>query len=257
MYYHAIAVLPGDRRKSIVNKTEAQMLTDVVLPYVSSGVIEARWGAKAQSYQVIDLRIYKTEKAWDRRDKVPLDSFIGTGRNVFSRFKERAERSLGKKSFRVFVIMPIQGEKYGTQNDQRIYEEYDKRFEALEELLGQFDCVAIRIDKEHPLEDLVRRIKDEIKKAQFVVADLTDERPSCYFEAGYAEASKKPTIYIASKESVIGPGKATHIHFDIHMNVNYFTNHAELKVKLKSSIEKNREILFKTEEERPGVVVGE
>jgi hypothetical protein len=257
MQYHAIAVLPGDRRKSIVNKSESQMLTDVIISYVSNGVIQARWGEKTQSYQVIDLRIYKTDKSWDKRDGIALETFIGKAKNIFKAFEKRAEKTLGKKSFRVFIIMPIQGEKHGSQNDQRIYEEYDKRFETLEKMLGSFSCVAIRIDKEHPLEDLVGRIKDEIKKSKFVIADLTDERPSCYFEAGYAEASKKPIIYVASKESVITPGNATKVHFDIHMNVNYFTNRAELTSKVKSAIEKNREILFKTEEERPGVVLGE
>ena len=33
--------------------------------------------------------------------------------------------------------------------------------------------------------------------------------------------------YVASKESVIKPGTATKIHFDIHMNVHFFTNHKE------------------------------
>ena len=257
MYYHAIALLSGDRRKTIVNKSEDQMLTEVVIPYVSNGIIEARWGAKTQSYQIIDLRIYKTEKAWDKREGVPLEDYVGSAKNLFGRFKKRAEKALGKKSFRVFVVMPIQGEKYGTQNAQRIYEEYDKRFETLEELLGRFDCVSIRIDKEHPLEDLVRRIKEEIKKAQFVVADLTDERPSCYFEVGYAEASRKPVIYVASKESVVSPGAATKIHFDVHMNVNYFTNHKELRAKVKSAVEKNKQLLFKREEEQAGVVIVE
>lgn len=34
------------------------------------------------------------------------------------------------------------------------------------------------------------------------------------------------------------------IHFDIHMNMNYFTNHAELTEKLRNAIEKNRKELF-------------
>ena len=40
MYYHAIAILSGDRRKSIVNKSEDRMLTDIVIPFVTSRVIE-------------------------------------------------------------------------------------------------------------------------------------------------------------------------------------------------------------------------
>ncbi len=152
--------------------------------------------------------------------------------------------------------MPIQGAKFGTQNDQRIYEEYDKRFEKLESLIGTLDCVAIRIDKEHPLEDLVGRIKEEIQKAQFLIADLTDERPSCYFEAGFAEALKKPIIYVSSKESVVTPGQGTKIHFDVHMSVNFFTNHEEMASKVRSAIEKNRSLLFPVEGTKESLQLG-
>jgi len=251
MYYHAIAVLPGGRQKSIVNKAEEQIFTEVVLPFVSSGVIDAKWGKATQSYQVLELRVYKTKDAWFKKSGVALDTFIGKGRNVFSSFEKRAQKALGRGTHRVFVIMPIQGEKFGSQDEQRVYREFDLRFEVIEKVLGEYDCVAIRIDKEHPLEDLVNRIKEEIRKGKFIVADLTDERPSCYFEAGYAEALPRPTIYLASKESVLRPGTPTKIHFDIHMNVNYFTNHNELEEKLRASIETNKDKLFAPEANAP------
>jgi nucleoside 2-deoxyribosyltransferase len=83
-------------------------------------------------------------------------------------------------------------------------------------------------------------------KANFV-ADLTDERPSCYFEAGYAEALGVPVIYtIASKQSVITPGVETRIHFDIHKNINQFTNKGELQEKIRLTFKKNREKLLST-----------
>lgn len=187
-YYQAIAILPGDRKKSLVNKTEQQILTDIAIPYESTGVVKAKWGDKTQSYQVIDLRVYRTKSAWVKSSGIPLDQFTKGARNLASQFVKRAKQALNKNTTRVFIVMPIQGEKFGSQDQQRIYAEYDARFEALEEMLGEFDCVAIRIDKEHPLDDLVRTIKSEITKAQFIIADLTDERQSCYFEAGYAEA---------------------------------------------------------------------
>jgi len=255
MFFHAIAILPGDRRKSLVNKSEEQMLADVVLPYVSTGVVQARWGAKTQSYQVIDLRVYRTSQAWDKRTGVPLEDFIGKSINLGSRFKKRAEKLLGKSTHRVFVVMPIQGEKFGTQDEQRIYAEFDRRFEAVEEAVSEFDSVAIRIDKEHPLDDLVARIKSEIKKAKFIIADLTDERPSCYFEVGYAEALGRPVVYVASKESVVHPGQKTKIHFDIHKNVGFFTNNEELTSKVRTAIEKNRDLLFAEQASTPNVVV--
>jgi hypothetical protein len=152
--------------------------------------------------------------------------------------------------------MPIQGEKYGDQDEQRIFKEYDERFDAIEEVLGDLDCYAIRIDKEAPLDGLVDRIKDEIRTANFVIADLTDERPSCYFEVGYAEALGVPVIHIASKQSVVSPGTPTKIHFDIHKSVNFFTNHAELKEKLRITYEKNSDrLLVKRPEKTSAVAV--
>jgi hypothetical protein len=247
MYFHAIATLPGGRRKSIVNKSEEQMLTDFVIPYVRTGVIRAKWGVNTQQYQVLEMRIFGTSRAWSKASGEPLEKFIGQAKNRYSSFEKKATHALGSKIFRAFIVMPIQGEKFGTQDDQRIYKEYDSRFEAIEGLLGKLGAVAIRIDKEHTLDELVKRIKEEIERASFVIADLTDERPSCYFEAGYAEALKKPIIYMASKESVVNPKTKTHVHFDIHRNVLSFTNHKEMKEKLKAAIERNRDQLFREE----------
>ncbi len=243
MPFHAIAILPGNRQKTIPNKSEDQILSQVVLPFVSSHVITAKWGKTTQSYQVLELRIFETPQVWDKRTG-PLTDLIKRKRNQFLRFEEKAKKLLGKNAPRVFVVMPIQGEKHGSQEDQRVYREYDERFVAVESVIALFGGVAIRIDKEHPLEDLVGRIKTEIRDAAFVVADLTDERPSCYFEAGYSEALPRPIIYIASKQSVLRPGTPTKIHFDIHMNVHLFTNHKELQEKLGSAIEKNKTKLF-------------
>ena len=62
----------------------------------------------------------------------------------------------------------------------------------------------------------------------------------------------RPVIYVASKQSVLKPGIATKVHFDIHMNVHYFTNHVELKTKLSDAIEKNKQRLFPAEPKKDG-----
>ena len=255
MQFHAIATLSGGRRKVIVNKTEEQILTDCVIPFVSTGVMKAKWGAKLQSYQVLELRIYRTNTQWVKASGVTLEQFIGKAPNRFKILEKRAKDSLSLSAHRVFIVMPIQGDQYGTQDDQRISAEFDKRFELIEKLLGRHDAVAIRIDKEHTLDELVKRIKEEIERAQFVIADLTDERPSCYFEVGYAEALRKPVIYVASKESVVSPKTPTKIHFDIHRNINTFVNHKQLKEKLDESITKNRKRLFAKQTTSRGLAV--
>ena len=243
MPFHAIATLSGNRQKTIPNRSDDQLLSEVVLPFVSKGVIKAKWGSNTQLYQVLELRIYETPTRWDKRTG-PLSDLTKGKRNQFSQFEAKAKKLLVSNAPRVFVIMPIQGEEHGTQEDQRVYREYDERFIAIESVIAKTGCVAIRIDKEHPLEDLVGRIKTEIRNSTFIVADLTDERQSCYFEAGFAEAPPRPIIYVASKQSVLKPGTPTKLHFDIHKNVQFFTNHNELKTKLRDAINKNKEHLF-------------
>lgn len=248
MPFHAIATLSGGRQKTIPNRSEDQMLSEVVTPFVAGGVITAKWGKTIQSYQVLELRIYETVQRWDKRTG-SLGDLLKKKRNQAGRFIQRAEKYLGSHKIKVFIVMPIQGEQSGTQEEQRIYKEYDDRFETIEKVVGKFGGVAIRIDKEHALEDLVGRIKREIQDCGFVIADLTDECPSCYFEVGYAEALKRPVIYVASKQSVTKPGTNTKIHFDIHMSINFFVNHKELTERLATAIEKNKAKLFSTTQE--------
>lgn len=141
--------------------------------------------------------------------------------------------------------MPIQGSRGGTQEDKRVFKEYNSRLEAISQVLTEsYRATAIRIDQEYPLEEMVAAIKREIDRAIFVIADLTDKRPSCYFEAGYATAKGSPILYIASKDSVLKPGQKTKVHFDIHNHVSFFTDHDELKYELSAKIDKHRDRLF-------------
>ncbi|MDX6623517.1 MAG: hypothetical protein QOE75_1449 [Solirubrobacterales bacterium] len=216
---------------------------NAVEEFVRDGTLTTRWGNNRPTRQAYEMRIFETGEAWAKKGGGTFQEFIKGKRNVYNRFAKEVEKRQRPRT-RVFVVMPIQGDRYGTQSDQTIHKTYDDRFEAIEAALQEFDCVAIRIDKESPIGELVARIKDEIRRAGFIVADLTDERPSCYFEAGYAEALDKPVIYLASKESVMNPQQETKIHFDIHQNVRFFSNHDELTSKLKEAVERNRTRLF-------------
>ena len=53
-------------------------------------------------------------------------------------------------------------------------------------------------------------MREEIKGAKFVIADLTHDNPGAYWEAGYAEGLGKPVIYICEK----GKFEAVKTHFD-------------------------------------------
>lgn len=240
--YQIQAQLPAGQSKTLSNKSHEEAL-EIVTEFIQDGTLTSRWGNRTQTRQAYELRIFETDARWDRR-KGKLEDFIRGKRNAFPRLEREAKKRLPQKRIRVFVVMPIQGDRYGTQTEQNIHREYDERFERINETLQEFDCVSIRIDKQSPLGGLVDRIKNEIRRAQFVVADLTDERPSCYFEAGYAEALGRPVIYIASRESIMHPGEETKIHFDIHQNIRFFTNHEQLVDELKQAVEQNKDLLL-------------
>jgi hypothetical protein len=242
--YHLVAVLPGGGRKSVFNRDHAQVVNHVV-EFIQDGTLTTRSGSSQRTRQAYELRIFETDGSYNTRTGGSFDAFIAGKRNQYAKFEKEANSRLQvKRTRRVFIVMPIQGDEYGGQADRSVYLEYTARFAAIEAVLDQFDCVAIRIDREAPIGSLVDQIKREIGRAAFVVADLTDERPSCYFEAGYAEALGKPVIYVASRESVLTPGAETRIHFDIHQNVQFFGNHTELSKRVTDVIKRNSEILL-------------
>lgn len=84
-----------------------------------------------------------------------------------------------------------------------------------------------RIDRLNHQERIDQKIKSEIEKADFVIADLTFARPSVYYEAGYAERFLgKSVIYIMAFDHL---GKQMsdsfgnfRVHFDLQ-NANIIT----------------------------------
>jgi hypothetical protein len=238
-----VAALPNGARKSVFNRDRGQVVEHVT-EFLRDGTLTTQWGSTDRTRQAYELRVYETKEPYNKKSSGPFDAFIGNKRNQYSKFEQEAQKRLAKKRHRVFIVMPIQGDEYGPQSDRNVFMEFTARFSVIEGVLDEFDCVAIRIDREAPMGSLVDRIKAEIRRSQFLVADLTDERPSCYFEVGYAEALQKPVIFVASKESVLRPGEDTRVHFDIHQNVQFFGNHDELAKKVRDVITKNAGQLF-------------
>jgi nucleoside 2-deoxyribosyltransferase len=243
-YLHVHAALGGGGTKIVENKSEAEVLSGFVVPFLRDGTITTTWGSKRQTRQAHELRIYQTEDPFNKKAGGDFVSFVKGRKNRYPALAAKAEKLTGQHGARVFIVMPIQGDEYGGQEQQRVLAAFDSRFAALEETLRKLGCVAIRIDKEQPLEGMVERIKTEINRSAFVVADFTDERPSCYYEVGYADGQGIPVICIASQESVLHPGTPTKIHFDIHRQVLTFVNHKQMQAKLKSAFEKNKKVLL-------------
>ncbi len=101
---------------------------------------------------------------------------------------------------------------------------------GIKEVFEEFGIVAITADEIEHEEAITDRILSEIESSEFLVADLTHERPNVYYEIGHAHALNKRVILMRKK--------GTNLHFDVaHRNCPEYENTTDLKKKLRRRLE--------------------
>jgi hypothetical protein len=102
----------------------------------------------------------------------------------------------------VFVVMSFSGNP--------ILETYYE--EGVSKVITEIGLRPVRIDKEQFDGSITEQIKQNLENARLVIVDTTEDRPNCYFEAGYAVAKQKQIIWIRLNAP---PYSGADLHFDI------------------------------------------
>jgi hypothetical protein len=144
-----------------------------------------------------------------------IDKTIGLLRNPVEAAQTVPSPSDGIELGTAFIAMPID------ENDHQLIDV----LEAIKESASKCGITADRVDEVESNDRITDRILEYIRKAEFVIVDLTNERPNVFFEAGFAQGIGKIPIYLARH--------GTKIHFDLKdYPIIQFRNMKELKEKL-------------------------
>jgi hypothetical protein len=119
-----------------------------------------------------------------------------------------------------FILMDMDRHKRGL-SDVR---------DAIKEVCARFSIEARRADDIEHQDVITEVVLQQIAQSEFLIADLTNERPNVYYEIGFAHALRKRPILFRRE--------GTDLHFDLAgYNVPEYENLGDLKEQLTRKLE--------------------
>jgi hypothetical protein len=236
-YFHGVVEFESANRHFFWNRPFENLATEVVIPYINGNAVVVRRGGLSRLLNMkgaTTLTVYETPHRLSRTldggaptdfKEASFDQYECT-RGFLERLRTMnvssgeslLERTVAKTKPRAFVIM-----KFGDAVLDAAYEE------VMRPVSREFGLSTLRVDEIEDAGKITDQILDEIAASRIVIADLSGERPNCYYEVGYAQA--------LGREVVLCIRKHEKKHFDLsgYRFIEWETE-SELRTKLRSRL---------------------
>jgi hypothetical protein len=220
MFYH-VRLTFGDSTEDFWNLSHQEVIERVLIPFIHGQVVPIYDGHALLSMKAAPLlEVWATSEEIDRTEVWRKIDF--EGKNFTRYFPEYFDAvsctqeligdlkslqagptltSVFQKAFassrnQVFVIMKF--------NDKVLNSAYDG---VIQPVIEKFGMQPLRIDEVQNSGKITDQVLESIACSRYILADLSGERPNCYYEAGFAHA--------LGKELILSIRKADKIHFDL------------------------------------------
>jgi len=246
MFYH-IEIALGDISDYLhVNKTREEILFQYVCPFLNREITMFE-GAISNLMFFGSMRIWETDKPIDsvwpiNREEYKNNTYMIDG--DITRALEKEANDVSEQFYSEAITM-IESGKYKEQrskivetikgsysfficslDNQEVLHNYEF---VIKPTIKQFHFDVQKADEISHTGTITDAILSAINRSRFLVADLTDEKPNCYYEVGYAHALGKPVIILAKE--------GTYRHFDISTyKWNFWKDYIDLKSKFETEL---------------------
>lgn len=214
MFYHARITYASEWGDIVCNLKRGELIRTVVSPFIHGQVAELMIRQRLQFVNmkaVPTLTLYQTDTAlpdqldfFDQHKEALKNCTEEIIREARKARVPPAVSSLLEKAFadvkpQAFVIMKF--------NDSVMNSAYEG---VIEPTFESFGIKSLRIDQKEDSGRINEQVLNGIAESCVVFADLTGERPNCYYETGFAHA--------LGKELILSIHDGHEIHFDLKAN---------------------------------------